>query len=312
MTYNFGDDPDTLDGFDTEEPVEVPPQMQQEEPPIPGYVEEPVTTAQLEANEEEEYASIMAQVDRRMKVANYYRMILEHEFFPDNNVESNTAQNRIRKFVREELEVLLGMKAAKAAVVSIGPAASQFSDDEVAVLRELIARLKKPTPAAPQFKPMAAAPAPVAPAVNKVVQSLAAAAPKKPAPAVQVKPVAPPKPPVAQNGTVDPRIPMQYRKDPTARIENGKVLIQARNEDGQPLWAREGKGKPVAIMKDVTPVARPVGVQPLPMPSIAQSNSIESNRADENIRTIERLASRNSGMAKIAGGLLYSLQQPEE
>lgn len=322
MSFNFATgtqpDPDPMDGFDVEEATADQIVEETVEPPVPGYVPEPgdILPGSPEAIAEEDYAAVMAQVDRRMKVANYFRMVLDHDFFQDGSSEAAIATNRIRRFVREELEVLLGMK--QAASKAIEAAAPQFTDEEVGLIRELIARVTKPKQ--PQLKPMLTPIAPPAPQFKPITAASVVPPPKKPQPVVAA-PVQPPPPPkpapqvqaIKPTGTVDPRIPEQFRKDPTARVVNGKVYIQARTEDGDALWSHDKKtNKRTAVMKDVTPVAKPVGVTPLPMPSIAQSNGIEERRADDNLRMIERLAQRDPGMAKIAGGLLHSLQQPEE
>lgn len=313
MPYNFGDE-DPLDGYDAAEDQSGAQQEPQAEPeaPVPGYTPAPgdvIPGTMPETAVEEDYGAVMAQVDRRMKVANYFRLILDNELFPGGEAEAVIAQTRIRRFVRDELEVLLGMKSAVTTARST--AVAQFTDEEVAALRELISRItKKPTP----FKPVQQQQVtPPAPQFKPVTAAAVVPKPKPVAPPVQRTPAPAPRQQQAAPQGVDPRIPPQHRADPTAKIVNGKVYIQARTEDGEMLWVHEKKtGKKTPMMKDVTPVARPVGVQPLPMPSIAQINTIETARADESVQMIENMARRDPGMAKIAGGLLHSLQQSEE
>lgn len=314
MPYDFGNpDTDTMDGFDAADDVPGTPPPPAAEPPVPGYVpaDGDILPGTAEAQAEEDYAAVMAVVDRRMRVANYFRMVLDHDFFQDGTAEAAIATNRIRRFVRDELEVLLGMKAVNAAPPPAGP--SQFTEEEVAILREVISRLKKPQ--APQLKVLTPAPVQAAPQLKPITAASVVPAPKKPNPPPQAPP--PPRqqapaPAPARPAGVDPRIPEQFRNNPTARVINGKVYIQATTEEGEHLWSHDKKtNKRAPVMKDVTPVARPMGAMPLPMPSIAQSNQIEEGRASENLRMIERLAQRDAGMAKIAGGLLHSLQKEE-
>jgi len=316
MTFKFGDeDGDTMDGFGTEESNTVDSShVSEPEGPVPGYIpEEEQGGKSLESVDqylqgptpevEEEYEAVMAQVDRRMKVAQYFRMVLDNSMFDDGTPEAKIAESRVRKYVREELEVLFGMRQ----VQSHRPAPAQFTDEEVQILKELIVRLKKPAVATPQFKPIGVSPRASVPSqpliVAKTKPMVQVQAPKPAQPAGTTKPT------VRQN-VVDPRIPKQYQDDDTARVINGKVYIQARSEDGDLLWSKDKRtNKTQPIMKDVTPVARPTGTQPLPMPSIAQTNQIETQRAGEQLQIMERMAATNPGMRSVAGGLVYSLKQ---
>ncbi len=308
MATVWGDDEiDVMDGLD-EEPVPDATAPSQEEAPVPGYISAegdvlPGSPEAVAQQAEEDYSAVMTQVDRRMKVANYFRMVLDNDLFPDGTPEAHLAETRIRKFVREELEVLLGMRNQRP---ETPVAEQQFTDEEVALLRELIKRVSKPAAVVPQFKAVKAEPAPAAPKFKPVTAASVVPAPKKPlstpAPVVQKPSPAVTRPPVAAKTTgagVDPRIPPQYRADPTAIIKDGQVFVQARNEDGLPLWSQEkGSNKRKAIMKNVTPVAQPPSTHmPLPMPSFATSNQIETQRAGAALGAIER-------MGKLAGGFL--------
>lgn len=323
----------SMDGFDVDESTgEVVEEAPQEDLPVPGYVPQPgdvlptqPTVARQETIEtlteetEEDYGAVMDQVDRRMKVANYFRLVLDNDLFAgDESPEAKLAQNRLRKYVREELEVLLGMRKSTAPTVTAVPA-SQFTEEEVSALKELarlaIRKLKnepqlqpiaaKPV-VQPQLKPVTAAsvvPAPKKPAPPKVQQPQAKPVAQKPAPAVQQRPAAAPR------GPVDPRIPEKYRNDPTAKVVNGKVFVQARDEDGNLIYVTHPKTKRrIPSMKDVTPVAKPMGVTPLPMPSFAQMDQMAAVQATQNIGVIQSFAAHNPNVAALAGAAALHLQ----
>lgn len=334
-----GQDDLSMDGFDVgdgDDSLEMPIEESGEELPVPGYVPQagdtiPSTGRQEAVSEpvepltdlEEDYSAVMDQVDRRMKVANYYRLILENDLFAgDETSEARLAQNRIRKYVREELEILLGMRKGGGVGTAVAAVASPFSNEEVEALKELarlaITRLKKepqlkpiaakPVVAAPQLKPVTAASVVPPPApVKKPTQPAPRPVQKTPAPQQQARPQ--PQQVQRPQGQRDPRIPERYRDDPTAKVVNGKVFVQARNEDGELIFIVHPRTKrKIPSMKDVTPVAQPVGVIPMPMPSFAQIDQIHAAQANANIGNIQALAARNPNVAALAGAAALHLQ----
>ena len=316
MTFRL-DDEDTMDGFDTEpepsadspgqEPSGYPTSASQQLDPVDSGYEQAHAEAFADDSEaEEDYEVSIGAVDKRMKIATYFRLILDGALFSDGSPEAKIVEKRIRAYVRGELEVLFGMKAAAA------PTTGQFTPEEVDVLRQFIARLSKPAAvptkvaAAPQLKPIQSPPAP-----QLVVK-------QAPAPVVAAKPVpkqAPAKPvaaPVAKK--VDPRIPPQYRNDPTARIAGGRVYVQSRNGDGELLWTEDKGGKRQPLMKDVTLVNTPPpgAPQQQPQPSAEVNNMIMGQHAEAAVGSMERAAQRNPGMRSVASGLVNALTRTEE
>lgn len=344
-TLTFDDEPDSLDGYDADEPGEGLSEEVVEDAPVPGYVPQegdvlPEASAEAVAlvDVEEDYGAVMDQVDRRMKVANYYRLVLDGDLFGgDQTSEAKLAQNRIRKYVREELEILLGMRKTASSSAAPAVVVSPFSDDEISALKELARLAIRKLKAEPSLQPIVAKPAVAAPVLKPVTPPTAASVVpvvKKPAPApVAPKPVAKPaaapvqqpKPapkPQAPQAKVsgDPRIPEQYRADPTAKVVNGKVFVQARDEDNNLIFVTHPKTKrKIPSMKDVTPVARPVGVQPMPMPSFAVMEQQAVMQAQSNVGQLSALAARNPNIAALAGAAALHLsgaptqqQNPDE
>ena len=329
MPFDFdpnGNDVDTMEGFD-DDPTAVFPEDLDDNTPVPGapagYIPDAVVERLLSpVPEEEDYEKVLSQVDRRMRVAHFYRDVLEADLFSEKTAEAKIVQGRIRKFCNDELEVIFGMRSAQVAATDGG----QFSVDEVKVLKELIARLTLAETAKQTKSPVKA--------VNKVqqVQQKAPAVvqirtqqqskPPAPAPVAPV-PVAPPSPAAKQpprDPKIDLRIPEQHRNDPTARVVKGKVYIQARDDDQNPLWrsvdSTTGRAlkNQVPIMRDVTPIAKPTGapIQPVAMPSMLGGASspfsqVMQQHADSTLQMIDRASGQRGvggNVARQFGGAL--------
>lgn len=82
--------------------------------------------------------SYLTDVDRRLEVAQYYRELLRSSLFSEQTTSGGIVEREIRLFIRERLEMLLAIKATQ-----VTPAPSQFSEDEVHVLRILVKEVTK-------------------------------------------------------------------------------------------------------------------------------------------------------------------------
>lgn len=295
-SYDFGEDEDTMAGYDTEEASAPGYQVADQDVPVSGVpVEEeqqPVAASaeeaqklqheQQEEDDIENYEELVSNVDKRLRIAQYFRYILDNQLFGEETTESRIVQNKIRKFAREQVEILFGMRQTP--VVAAG--GSQFSEEEIGALRALanatIAAKKRPE--LNKIGPKTPAPVnPVNPIVIKAPTAQPVQAPKiqNTKPATKTKPVAPVAQTPGQNPFQnDPRVPEQYRSDPTVRIKNGRVFIHLRNADNELLWSKEkGAKRLIPLLKDVTPPAQPVGIQPMPMPSVEALPAIFEARA---------------------------------
>lgn len=91
---------------------------------ISAAVEEMVTPQQLDEQ--------MSEVEKRLEVAHYYRMLLKNELFANPSEAGQTVENEVRTFIRGRLAVLLGLKPEVAS-----SSTSDFSDDEIQSLKEI-------------------------------------------------------------------------------------------------------------------------------------------------------------------------------
>jgi hypothetical protein len=103
----------------------------------------------------------MSDVEKRLEIASYYRLLLRENLFDNDSEAGATVLKEVRGFIKDRLQVLLGLKAEKVAVVA--PAQKLFSDDQLQALKALANKvLKKPDLVAP------AAEAPKAPGIRQV------------------------------------------------------------------------------------------------------------------------------------------------
>lgn len=192
----------------------------------------------------------LADVDLRLATADYYRAILNHDFFNVATPAAEIVDREIRTFIRERLEVLLGLRGRDQAHQE-----SLFDEDEVQALKMLAGKvLQKPSlvTSAPVVKKMAT------PAQSKVevVRPMIRAKPlirkiPAPAPAPSTKPrlkpvaVAQPAAPAAKplakkvkNKSTDSQTFIDHAGDEITLIEgetitdNGQRFLVARNEHG--------------------------------------------------------------------------------
>lgn len=185
----------------------------------------------------------MDEVEMRLEMAQYYRLLLNESFFEQvgNPAVAEQVEGEIRDFVRGRMQVLVGVAAPEAQKV-----ASQFTEAEVLAIRTL-----------------------ALPEVAEALKALAAKVLKKPAILT-----AKPPPPKAQPES-GPKPEPTLRKVGAKRLGRppGKTTTTTTNTAGNAPSAAKKQFKTVEtpdgreVKMDVTPQARPVGaIQPLPTP----------------------------------------------
>lgn len=189
----------------------------------------------------DEFEEQMSEVEARLEVAQYYRLILNDNLFEDapNPAVAERVEEEIRTFIRGRMQALMGVAAEEKQT-------KVFSDAEVQALRTL-----------------------AQPDVIEALKALAAKVLKKPT-ILEAKPLpkteakkAPPKEPVLR----------KVRRKPEPRA------AQPQYEPApQPTQARPGRRQQKQIRtivtddgrevkQDITPQAKPVGpIQPIPVP----------------------------------------------
>jgi hypothetical protein len=188
----------------------------------------------------------MSEVEKRLEMAQYYRLILNDTIFnePANVEIADRVEGEIREFVRGRMSLLVGVGEEKKPEVL-----SPFSDAETLALRTL-----------------------AQPEVVSALKALAAKVLKKPE-ILDAKPrtATPEKPKVVR----EPTLKKIIRPAPAApQVQQEQIR---RPPPTQPQPQRKGKQQGRVMKKvqrvdgtegevDVTPPAQPVGVKPFPTP----------------------------------------------
>lgn len=146
--------------------------------------------------EEEDLVGLMSDANLRLEQGRLYQMILENDIFADTNANPKairSVQREIRKFVRERLEVMLGIKQEQTIQQTI--VSSPFNDLEVTVLKMLASKMSKGATEQPQeITTVQAPPTPKKDGISSISGTLRPQAPVKLTPTSQAtqKPVTKP------------------------------------------------------------------------------------------------------------------------
>ena len=110
--------------------------------------EEGYEEIQLEAEEEDDEIdpNLMNDFNLRLEMGSLYKMILTHDLFSDVDADPKavaSVQKQIRKFIEEQLKVLLGIKPDPRTLVSKVQVETPFSDLEVDILKRMVSKFTK-------------------------------------------------------------------------------------------------------------------------------------------------------------------------
>jgi len=112
--------------------------------------------------EEEDTTSLMVDANLRLEQGRLYQMILQNNIFADTNADLRAIKNvqrEIRKFVRERMETMLGIRQEQSSTQTI--VSSPFNDLEVTALKMVASKVTKGATEVQQ--PQQQAPAPPTP-----------------------------------------------------------------------------------------------------------------------------------------------------
>jgi hypothetical protein len=266
-----------------------------------GQSTEEAVLEELEESPEVELADdeLDSEVEKRLEVAEYYRLILKQDLFNDRSEAASRVQKEIRSFVRGRLEVLVGLKPAHQ---PSKPVELPFSPTQLEALKKmadvLIRKGGQRPPEGPSIKtvevPQEEKPATQlqkaeGPKLNQVAgkQSEPKPVAKKPGPKPKAKTNQPIKgkpveTPQDADGPEDPLPDVQAveTKDGIFKIGNGKryKLVPHPTKSEFKIWL------------DVSGQAKPTGIQPTPVPSPLdpRSRMVEEIQAEQALEGIDR------------------------
>ena len=209
-----------MSGFDWNKQNEsyrgIPPEVNGEEAPVPQFPPEyykqieaqqraqaarpqQATTQEsyqqletlIETEEDEEYYNNLVANDARLRLVqgSLYEKIMNHNLFEGYDADPRAIKNverEIRKFARERLEIMLGMRQEKPAQIATN---QQFTEQEVAIVKALISRATTGSSASPELNKVASSSNKLNTISSGPAQQLASVAQPKPkAQAAQPKP----------------------------------------------------------------------------------------------------------------------------
>lgn len=215
-----------------------------EEPVNTGPTDEEFLESVLESVEtEEDYSEVLNDANLRIEQGRLYQMIMNHDLFDgmeaDERAVSNV-QREIRKFARERMEIMLGMRQEQVQQTMVS---SPFNDLEVDILKKLASKATNGATETPEANQVAAA---VREAPRRAVL-------KPLGGSTGLKPQLQPK--FAQSANLVPKTPQNNQKlpakpaAPIKRSKNDAVIDQILAEEGVTRAELEleyaGIGKPL-------------------------------------------------------------------
>jgi hypothetical protein len=218
----------------------------------------------------------MGEVDKRLEVTTYYRELLRGSLFGVDTEASRVVEKEVRRFVRDRVEILLGIRADDAPKAP--PFVLPFSEQEVEALKLLAARLiANPSIARPasEKKPE--------PTVRQ------ASAPVTKAPPTIVR--RPPRP-----------LALPVVTAPAARPDEPKSKRGARAQAVKKTVVNPETGKAVEITKPR--VQRPAGALPFPSPQ-----EMEAITAQQASHAVSLSAQGRTGTVELVTAALKETDQ---
>jgi hypothetical protein len=285
-------------------PASLPPQQRRALPAVQHQVQEPeefeIPDIEME-DDNDDYESVLSDARLRLEQGRLYEMIMNHPLFDGVDADPTavkSVQKQIRKFAKEQMEIMLGMRRETAKIEHL-EIDFPFNSVEVTVLKKLaFAASKGASENSDRFVPevkKTVEEVPVVTAQPRKEGLNPIGSQKKPAPKPQVRQVQPtPKAPPAKLPT-QPSRPVQ-RKPPTAAaskilVEEGVTQAQIDAQyDAKPLE------KPIHEMTEDELIARNAEISnrrhrtvknpsALPMPSFEQENLLHQTRLIESPQT---------------------------
>lgn len=247
-----------------------------DESDLNAIVDEPQQQEVAQAVQEQaNFDTQMSEVERRLELAQYYRLLLNDSLFNNRSEAAATVEAEVRDFVRSRLEILLGVKKEQVKAVS------DFNDDEIQALKAVASRLlkkpelvdKKPKEPPALGKKTHPDPAHMLQVIGQKEQPSV-----KKAIAPQVKQKQKPQSQDPLRDALVERLPPHLRDNPDVVIEGDKVFMVARDSDGNVIRNHEGN----PIRRNITPTAKPKGVnKPRRTPTIQEANAIMAQQANQ-------------------------------
>lgn len=229
-------------------------------PQEPEYDEEMMEELAEHGSQEddEDYTDVLSDARLRLEQGRLYEMVIQHSLFEGLDADPRaikSVQNQIRKFARERMEIMLGIRQEESAANNVF-VSSPFNDLEVIVLKKVASTFSKGATESEEANVPEEVMQTVAPK-KATLNSIGAAKPKT----AQVKPknVQPKPQPKPIQKTSEP-IKRTVKPKPEVNQDGlltGKALHEMTEEEKQQKIKQNienQKGKVAAIPKDRAPM----------------------------------------------------------
>jgi len=139
-------DADTLDTHELPRPAPQPrpPVAQQSTPrPVAPEPEEEETLVVMEEDDEEDYSNALSDARLRIEQGRLYEMVMNNDIFQDTDVDPRAVkfvQREIRRFAKERMEVMLGMRQEASFQQGSANVVLPFNDLEISILKTLASK----------------------------------------------------------------------------------------------------------------------------------------------------------------------------
>lgn len=227
----------------------------------------------------------MSEVEKRLELAKYYRLLLDDALFEGASAAARQVEEEIRGFVQERLRVLLNIEGGGTKSVE-----QQFSKEEALVLKAVAKNLLNRAGAPKVRKAPVEAPPPQPQPTPEPVTIV-----------VREQPEAPKRPHIKRRKVdepeqLEPVVSTHLKQESApASMEIGSTFVE--NGKKYEIVLKDGKPFP----KDVTKQAVSSTRKPLPMPQGEAFTALSSARAATEAQLV------SAGVAASTGGALVNL-----
>lgn len=219
----------------------------------------PQTARRVEVQEPAEassYAKTMSEVERRLELAKYYRVLLDDQLFGDASPVARQVEEEVRGFVQTRLRVLLNIEGGE-----VKPVKFPFTDNEVLVLKSVAKTILNKDGAPKPQRATAVAPPPPAGETTILEPYRRPEAPKRPY--IKRRTLEENPPPEVKRAQPERETPAPA-STPQPAQKKKLAIGDVFKEGGRTYELVLVDGKP--FPKDITKQASSTRNKPLPMP----------------------------------------------
>lgn len=236
-------------------------------PVVTEYLED--TAPQASEDDEEDYSEVLSDARIRLEQGRLYEMIMNHELFKDVDADPRavkSVQKQIRKFAKEQMEVMLGMRQTTYQAPALN---NPFNGLEIDVLKKLASAASKGATESEEAETIAEVVAPKKKTLNSIgvspARKLVKSAPR-PVSKIETRTA-----PLARKKST---LPAEFEPDYEALKKHPSEMSEAEVLERNRQTTKRQEGRKL--------VKNPKGG--LPMPSYEQTNALYTQRMATDVK----------------------------